>query len=76
MEKYFCDCLNIIIHVNSKETRESNGNDLVSDELKAELKQEDEDPFFSGKLLDVKLAISGIEVVRTNTFFTSNRILN
>ena len=63
MEKYFCNCLNLIIHVNNNDTREAEGKDFLSDELKEE-RGENLDPFFNSQLLDVKLAISGIEVVR------------
>ena len=62
VERYFCDCLNVVINVNKKETRECVGRDVLSDPLKEGTKEKKVDPFFQDKLLDVNLSISGIEV--------------
>ena len=62
MERYYCKCLNIIVNVNDKDTRELIGKDFIQIGVVSEV--ENIDPFFKGKLLDVRLAISGIEVVR------------
>lgn len=59
MDQYFCDCGNVIINV--VESRLIEASDFhCSEEISSA------DPFFSisGKLLDVKLGISGIETVR------------
>ena len=64
MENYFCNCLNVIIHVNDSETREVDGQDFLPDEVKGP-QGKNVDPFFDDKLLDVNLAISGIEMVQS-----------
>lgn len=62
MEKYFCSCFNIVLNVKLGEIREVIGKNLIQLEEKVKCC----DPFFSGTLLDVKLAISGIEVVSSH----------
>lgn len=62
MEKYFCNCLNVIVNVTTDGVREVRGRDLIQVDFNDEL--ESCDPFFSAILLDVKLSISGVEVVR------------
>ena len=59
MDQYYCTCANIVINVN--ETREVIGKDLIQhdpDDVNF-------DAFFSGRLFDVKLSMSGIEIVRS-----------
>jgi len=63
MEKYFCNCLNVVVNVNSKETREAEGKDFIQSASSGLLDEvENIDPFFADKLLDIKLGISGVEV--------------
>lgn len=70
MKQYFCDCLNVIINV--RESREVPGSSMVyssSTSNSFDFDREDDkdvnaDTFFTNKLLDVQLGISGIEVAR------------
>lgn len=63
MEKYFCNCLNVIVNVTTDGVREVRGRDLIQVDFNDEL--ESCDPFFSAILLDVKLSISGVEVAQS-----------
>lgn len=76
MKQYFCDCLNVIINV--RESREVPGSSMVyssSTSNSFDFDREDDkdvnaDTFFTNKLLDVQLGISGIEVVILLLFYT------
>lgn len=74
MEKYFCNCLNVIINVSQKDTRESVGQDLIHVDLLQNQNPGNVDSFFAGKLLDVRLSISGIEVVSSLISKTFNDV--
>ena len=59
MEKYFCKCANITININSIKNTSTEGKDLLHIEDMENMMR----PFFKNNLIEVNLAVSGIEVV-------------